>query len=234
MTSPDAGHWQIQEAKQRFSEMIRAVTSEGPQVITRHGEDVAVVVDIAEYRRLTRPTVDLAGILPGGRSSTTVPRMFSRRSRPSAKPTSAARPISRRPSDVPARDQCAVGDAEAPPGSGRGQLDRGHASGPPARVRADAGEIGRGIARVRARGDRSQASALDQWLHDVGAGFEDRILPVTLRVAAAWGGQEPAQPLPVIDALIAATARVYDLTVVTRNVKDFEPVPVRVFNPFAE
>jgi prevent-host-death family protein len=46
--------------------MIRAVTSEGPQVITRHGEDVAVVVDIAEYRRLTRPAVDLADILLGG------------------------------------------------------------------------------------------------------------------------------------------------------------------------
>jgi prevent-host-death family protein len=51
---------------QRFSEMIRAVTSEGPQVITRHGEDVAVVVDIGEYRRLTRPAVDLASILLGG------------------------------------------------------------------------------------------------------------------------------------------------------------------------
>jgi prevent-host-death family protein len=46
--------------------MIRAVTSEGPQVITRHGEDVAVVVDIGEYRRLTRPVVDLAGTLLGG------------------------------------------------------------------------------------------------------------------------------------------------------------------------
>jgi predicted nucleic acid-binding protein len=92
------------------------------------------------------------------------------------------------------------------------------------------GEIGRGIAR----GHRSQAPALDQWLHDVEAGFEDRVLPVTLRVAAAWGGQEPAQPLPVIDALIAATAQVYDLTVVTRNVKDFELAPVQVFNPFAE
>ena len=66
MTSPDRDHWQIQEAKQRFSEMIRAVTSEGPQVITRHGESVAVVLDIAEYRRLTRPVVDLAGILLGG------------------------------------------------------------------------------------------------------------------------------------------------------------------------
>ena len=66
MTSPTPDHWQIQVAKQRFSEMIRAVTSEGPQVITRHGEDVAVVVGIDEYRRLTRSAVDLAGILLGG------------------------------------------------------------------------------------------------------------------------------------------------------------------------
>ncbi len=66
MTSLSPGHWQIQDAKQRFSEMIRAVASEGPQVITRHGEDVAVVVDIGEYRRLTRPSVDLADILLGG------------------------------------------------------------------------------------------------------------------------------------------------------------------------
>ncbi|MGD0608973.1 MAG: type II toxin-antitoxin system Phd/YefM family antitoxin [Streptosporangiaceae bacterium] len=66
MTSPAPDHWQIQDAKQRFSEMIRAVVSEGPQVITRHGEDVAVVVDIGEYRRLTRPSVNLASILLGG------------------------------------------------------------------------------------------------------------------------------------------------------------------------
>jgi prevent-host-death family protein len=66
VSSPTPDHWQIQEAKQRFSEMIRAVTTEGPQVITRHGEDVAVVVDIAEYRRLTRPAVDLTSILLGG------------------------------------------------------------------------------------------------------------------------------------------------------------------------
>jgi prevent-host-death family protein len=46
--------------------MIRAVISEGPQVITRHGEDVAVVVDIGEYRRLTSPAVDLASVLLGG------------------------------------------------------------------------------------------------------------------------------------------------------------------------
>ncbi len=66
MTALTPDHWQIQDAKQRFSEMIRAVASQGPQVITRHGEDVAVVVDIGEYRRLTRPSLDLAGILLGG------------------------------------------------------------------------------------------------------------------------------------------------------------------------
>ena len=46
--------------------LLTADKPEGPQVITRHGEDVAVVVDIAEFRRLTRPVVDLTGILLGG------------------------------------------------------------------------------------------------------------------------------------------------------------------------
>jgi prevent-host-death family protein len=46
------GHWQLQEAKQRFSELIRSVEVDGPQFVTRHGEEVAVVIDIVEYRRL--------------------------------------------------------------------------------------------------------------------------------------------------------------------------------------
>jgi prevent-host-death family protein len=47
-----SGQWQLQEAKQRFSELIRSVQTDGPQFVTRHGEEVAVVIDIAEYRRL--------------------------------------------------------------------------------------------------------------------------------------------------------------------------------------
>jgi prevent-host-death family protein len=66
VATPDPDHWQIQDAKQRFSEMIRAVAHEGPQIITRHGEEVAVIVDIAEYHRLTHPVADLAAILLGG------------------------------------------------------------------------------------------------------------------------------------------------------------------------
>jgi hypothetical protein len=94
------------------------------------------------------------------------------------------------------------------------------------------GEIERGIARVRGRGDRQQATALERWLQDVEAGFEDRVVPVTLPVAAAWGRQQYARPLPVIDALIAATAQVHGMTVVTRNVQDFEPAGVQVLSPF--
>ena len=45
--------WQLQEAKQRFSELVRHARAHGPQVVTRHGEEVAVVVSIEEYRRLT-------------------------------------------------------------------------------------------------------------------------------------------------------------------------------------
>jgi prevent-host-death family protein len=44
--------WQLQEAKQRFSELIRSVEADGPQFVTKHGEEVAVVVSIAEYRHL--------------------------------------------------------------------------------------------------------------------------------------------------------------------------------------
>jgi hypothetical protein len=94
------------------------------------------------------------------------------------------------------------------------------------------GEIEQGIAKVRVRGDQYQAAALERWLRDVQAGFEERILPVTLPVAAAWGRQQQVRPLPVIDGLIAATARVHGMTVVTRNVKDFELAGVQVLDPF--
>jgi hypothetical protein len=96
------------------------------------------------------------------------------------------------------------------------------------------GEIEQGIARIRGRGDQQQAAGLERWLREVEQGFADRILPVTLSVASAWGRQQYARPLPVIDALIAATARAHELTVVTRNVKDFERSGVQVLNPFGD
>ena len=47
--------WQLQDAKNRFSELVRKAREEGPQVITLHGTDAAVVVSSKDYRRLSRP-----------------------------------------------------------------------------------------------------------------------------------------------------------------------------------
>ena len=96
------------------------------------------------------------------------------------------------------------------------------------------GEIEHGIVRIRGRGDHEQAVGLERWLREVELGFADRILPITLPVASAWGRQQLSQPLPVIDGLIAATAKVNGLTVVTRNAKDFERSGVQVVNPFGD
>jgi prevent-host-death family protein len=56
-------HWQVQEAKQRFSEIVRQAHDDGPQIVTRHGEEVAVVIDIEEYRRLTGSKPDFKEFL---------------------------------------------------------------------------------------------------------------------------------------------------------------------------
>jgi prevent-host-death family protein len=58
--------WQVQDAKQRFSELIRTAHVDGPQVVTRHGEEIAVVIDIAEYRRLKGETSEFKDYLRSG------------------------------------------------------------------------------------------------------------------------------------------------------------------------
>ncbi|MHA6762869.1 type II toxin-antitoxin system Phd/YefM family antitoxin [Streptacidiphilus sp. PAMC 29251] len=59
----DAVQWQVQEAKQRFSEVLRRAHEDGPQVVTRHGAEVAVVIDIGEYRRLKGEELSFKGFL---------------------------------------------------------------------------------------------------------------------------------------------------------------------------
>ncbi|WP_059010975.1 type II toxin-antitoxin system Phd/YefM family antitoxin [Streptomyces specialis] len=59
-------HWQVQEAKQRFSEVLRQATAGEPQLVTRHGEEVAVILDIREYHRLRGERLDLRDFLLEG------------------------------------------------------------------------------------------------------------------------------------------------------------------------
>jgi hypothetical protein len=94
------------------------------------------------------------------------------------------------------------------------------------------GEIRAGIERLRRR-DVIAADSIDRWLSQVLTMFEDRILPIDIEVAQAWGLAAVPDPLPVIDGLLAATAKVHRLTVVTRNTGHFAPAGVGVVNPFS-
>jgi predicted nucleic acid-binding protein len=94
------------------------------------------------------------------------------------------------------------------------------------------GEIRRGVERVRHRGDLSQASALEQWLVQLETVYASRVVPVDVRVADTWGRLQVPDPLPVVDALLAATAIVHGLTFVTRNIADVARAGAQVLNPF--
>ena len=95
-------------------------------------------------------------------------------------------------------------------------------------------EIRRGIELLPPGKRRTQ---LEQWQEDLIASFEMRLLPITKAIADRWAvlaaqTQRQGITLANIDGLIAATALEHDLTLVTRNVKDFAGVEVPVFNPW--
>jgi toxin FitB len=94
------------------------------------------------------------------------------------------------------------------------------------------GEIERGIARQRAV-DPAFAGALAEWLDRVLTLYGERLVPFDLRSARRWGVLSAALGNDSADLMIAATALEHGLTVVTRNVSDFEPSGVAVVNPFS-
>ncbi len=94
------------------------------------------------------------------------------------------------------------------------------------------GEIRRGIESVRRR-DPDSAVALDSWLARLGEAHRNRILPIDRAIAEEWGRMSVPDPLPVVDGLLAATARIAGLTLVTRNVADVEGTGVELHNPFS-
>ncbi len=95
------------------------------------------------------------------------------------------------------------------------------------------GEIRRGIELARRRGDAGEAEILEEWLRTITERFSDRILSVDADVADTWGRMSAIRPASVPDALLAATASVHDMTLVTRNVADVEGLGVHVLDPFS-
>ena len=95
------------------------------------------------------------------------------------------------------------------------------------------GEIRQGIERIRSR-DPAQARSLEKWLLSLSTQFSDRILLVDERVADQWGRLGIRQPVPVLDALLAATALVHDLTIVSRDQEGFQNSGAQSLNPFSK
>jgi toxin FitB len=93
-------------------------------------------------------------------------------------------------------------------------------------------ELRQGVERLRRKGDARQAAGLDNWVNEVLREYDGRILSADKEVGKLWGRLRAPHPEPALDKLIAATALAYGLTVVTRNVKDFEITGVEMINPF--
>ncbi|HYU79290.1 MAG TPA: type II toxin-antitoxin system VapC family toxin [Vicinamibacterales bacterium] len=94
------------------------------------------------------------------------------------------------------------------------------------------GEIRRGIESIQRR-DRPRALPINRWFHALVTGYDARILVVDQKVAEEWGRMNAVATLPAVDSLLAATARVHGLTLVTRNTKDVARTGVPCLNPFA-
>jgi hypothetical protein len=94
------------------------------------------------------------------------------------------------------------------------------------------GEILKGAEKQNQK-DARFAALLRAWLGQVIARYELRILPISKEVALTWGIIAAGRTRDTADALIAATAIVHDLTLVTRNTRDFDDLPLKLFNPWA-
>jgi toxin FitB len=94
------------------------------------------------------------------------------------------------------------------------------------------GELRRGVGLIRHRGDVRQANQLEKWLETLLVDYKDSILDINQDIAQVWGRLRAPHPENALDKQIAATALIYDLTVVTRNHKDFSKTGARLLNPF--
>lgn len=93
------------------------------------------------------------------------------------------------------------------------------------------GEVRRGIGLLEGR-DPVQAEVYEAWLATVLRDYADRIMPVDAEVAEEWGSMNVPDPVPVVDSLMAATAKVRNMTFVTRNTSDVARTGAQLLNPF--
>ena len=94
------------------------------------------------------------------------------------------------------------------------------------------GEIRRGVERSRQK-DLRKARALESWLNSVSTSYASRILPIDHAVANEWGRMRAERPVSTADALLAVTAKVNRMTLVTRNLSYVADLGADVLDPYA-
>jgi toxin FitB len=94
------------------------------------------------------------------------------------------------------------------------------------------GELRRGVDIIQHRRDFTQAKSLENWLQTILDSYAENILDFGREEAQIWGRLRVPHPENALDKQIAATALVYDLTLVTHNIKDFVDTGVTLLNPF--
>ena len=176
--------WPVHDAKRRFSELIERAQTDGPQVITRHGRQRAVVLSAAAFRKLEATKPDFKEYLLSGPKvdDFDVERTddLGRGRRPLSYllDTNVVSETRKRRPDPNVIDWLqAVDQAEL------------HISV------LTIGELTKGVAQHRQR-DPQAAASLEHWLRGIEEMFSDRVVPIDTAVATAWGhlGGNPAAP----------------------------------------
>jgi predicted nucleic acid-binding protein len=93
------------------------------------------------------------------------------------------------------------------------------------------GELRCGVELIKRR-DFNAAFHLEVWLKKIIQKYSDRIFPITQEIAETWGKMNVPDPISTVDGLLAATAKLHDCTLVTRNVKDIMRCNISYYNPF--
>ena len=218
--------WQLQDAKNRLSEVVKRARQQGPQTVTVHGQRAAVIMSSLEFDALVKPRMSFVDFLlsdPTG-SAALAGRCRRRDQRPQPGHRSRYRSL------MYLLDTCVVSEARRRTPQAVAWLR----TADPETLFLSAltiGEIMKGI-MLKMPSDPQTAARLLRWLDELRFVYANRILPIDDAVAASWGRLMAQRSRPVADALMAATAQVNNKVLVTRNVSDTADAGIAIIDPW--